>query len=194
MLFYMLAADGVQEHIPREKVDETLFQRIGEGDREAFAELYHTTKRAVYTFILSIVRDPEETKDLVQEVYLKVRSAAHLYRPMGKPLAWMFTIARRLSLNYLRGRGRIADGEDDSTENRLDFSYIQDSTDKLVLKAALLILKPEERQAVLLHAVAGLRHHEIAKNMGVPLSTALSRYHRAIKKLKKHLTEQGVAV
>lgn len=194
MLFYMLAADGVQEHIPREKVDETLFQRIGEGDREAFAELYHTTKRAVYTFILSIVRDPEETKDLVQEVYLKVRSAAHLYRPMGKPLAWMFTIARRLSLNHLRGRGRIADGEDDSTENRLDFSYIQDSTDKLVLKAALLILKPEERQAVLLHAVAGLRHHEIAKNMGVPLSTALSRYHRAIKKLKKHLTEQGVAV
>ena len=88
----MLAADGVQEHIPRAKVDETLFQRIGEGDREAFAELYHTTKRAVYTFILSIVRDPEETKDLVQEVYLKVRSAAHLYRPMGKPLAWMFTI------------------------------------------------------------------------------------------------------
>ena len=136
----MLAADGVQEHIPRAKVDETLFQRIGEGDREAFAELYHTTKRAVYTFILSIVRDPEETKDLVQEVYLKVRSAAHLYRPMGKPLAWMFTIARRLSLNHLRGRGRIADGEDDSTENRLDFSYIQDSTDKLVLKAALLIL------------------------------------------------------
>ena len=194
MLFYMLAADGVQEHIPRAKVDETLFQRIGEGDREAFAELYYTTKRAVYTFILSIVRDPEETKDLVQEVYLKVRSAAHLYQPMGKPLAWMFTIARRLSLNYLRGRGRIADGEDDSTENRLDFSYIQDSTDKLVLKAALLILKPEERQAVLLHAVAGLRHHEIARNMGVPLSTALSRYHRAIKKLKKHLTEQGVAV
>ena len=45
---------------------------------------------------------------------------------------------------------------------------------------------------VLLHAVSGLRHREIARDLGLPLSTVLSRYSRALKKLKRCLSEEGV--
>ena len=48
-------------------------------------------------------------------------------------------------------------------------------------------LSDEERQIVVLHAVAGFRHREIGALLELPLSTVLSKYHRAIKKLKEHL-------
>ena len=77
-------------------------------------------------------------------------------------------------------------------ENDARFSYISDPTDRLVLEAALKALGDEERQIVLLHAVSGLKHREIAADLGLPLSTVLSRYNRSLKKLQRFLTEEGV--
>ena len=68
---------------------------------------------------------------------------------------------------------------------------IENAADKVVLHAALHILKEEERQIVLLHTAAGLKHREIAADLGMPLATVLSKYNRAMKKLKNHLREEG---
>ena len=48
-------------------------------------------------------------------------------------------------------------------------------------------LKLNERKIVVLHAISGLRHREIAKLLDMPLGTVLSTYNRAINKIKKHL-------
>ena len=53
-----------------------------------------------------------------------------------------------------------------------------------VLQEALARLSGEERRIVLLHAVTGLKHREIAQLLELPLSTVLSKYHRGLKKLK----------
>ena len=76
-------------------------------------------------------------------------------------------------------------------ENSLALSYVSDPTDRLVLESALAILSEEERQIILLHAVSGLKHREIADSIGLPLSTTLSKYHRGLKKLRKHLNDKG---
>ena len=52
------------------------------------------------------------------------------------------------------------------------------------------ILSDEERQIVTLHAVSGFKHREIAGFLDIPLPTVLSRYNRALKKLRKYLTEE----
>ena len=52
------------------------------------------------------------------------------------------------------------------------------------------LLSDEERQIVILHAVAGFKHRETAKFLALPLSTILSKYNRAIKKLKNHIGEE----
>ena len=59
--------------------------------------------------------------------------------------------------------------------------------EKHLLHTALTQLSEEESRIVLLHAVTGLKHREIAALLGLPLPTALSKYHRALKKLKKLL-------
>ena len=174
------------------KIDEDLFIRIAENDMAAFEELFRITERSVYAFALSILRKHDDALDVVQDTYLKIRAASHLYKPMGKPMAWIFTIARKLSMSKLRSKKQIADAQIEDIENDPSFSYITENEDKLVLQAAFKVLNEQEREIILLHAISGLAHHEIAKNLGIPLSTALSKYHRGLKKLRKYLVEQEV--
>lgn len=173
-------------------IDEGLILRIANDDMAAFEELYRLTDQTVYAFILSILKNPHDAQDIMQDTYVKIRSAAHLYQKQGKPLAWIFTIARNLCLMKLRTAGKTSDTplEDLTDSEYLATSGETHSEDRIVLQAALEILAEEEREIVILHAVSGLKHHEIAKSLGMPLSTVLSKYNRSLKKLKKYLIEK----
>ena len=190
MFLYMTMEGMARREQFAGKVDEGLLPRVGGGDMAALEELYRQTERAVYALALSILRSPEDAQDVTQEVYLKVRAAAHLYVPQGKPLAWLFTITRNLCRDLQRGRGREGEAPE-GMEDDIRLSYVSDPTDRLVLGGGLKALHVEGRRVVLLHAVSGLKHREIAQDLGEPLSTVLSRYHRALKKLKRYLTEGG---
>jgi len=192
LLFTFVVDDGASKSTTYRKlnIDEGLFSRIGRSDMEAFDELYQMTERTLYAYALSLTKNHEEAMDLIQEAYIKVLSAAHLYKPMGKPLAWLFTITKNLYLSQLRKDKRLIYMEDQQLSNDSRFSYITDPEDKMVLEAALQHLTDEESQIVLLHAVTGMKHKEIASNLGLGLSTTLSKYHRAIKKLRLHLEEK----
>ena len=61
--------------------------------------------------------------------------------------------------------------------------------DRLMLRMVLQVLSEEELQIVMLHAVAGCKHREIAQLLELPLPTVLSKYHRALKKLRKQWEE-----
>lgn len=180
--------DRVFEQCP--VIDEALFPLVGKGDIKAFETLYRQSERAVYAFVLSILRDPDATCDIVQDTYVRVRAAAHLYKPRGKPLAWLFTIARNLCYNSKR-KGSVVSIDELELQNDRTFSYVEDHEDRMVLREAFQILNEPERNVVFLHLVSGVTHKEIASGLNEPLSTVLSRYNRALRKLKKHLIEQG---
>ena len=191
MFLLMSMEELARAQRPEGRLEERLLPLVGQGDPEAFEVLYRPSEKAVYALALSILRNPHDAEDIVQETYLKVRAAAHLYVPQGKPLAWLFTITKNLCRDLLRGQSRT-EAAPDGAEDDLRFSYVSDPTDRLVLEAALKALGEEERQVVLLHAASGLKHREIARDLGLPLSTVLSRYSRALKKLQRYLTEEGV--
>lgn len=84
-------------------------RQVAHGDGEAFHQLYLETNRSVYSFILSILKNPQDAEEVLQETYLKIWTSARSYKPQGKPLAWMFTIARNLCYMKFRDQKRIAD-------------------------------------------------------------------------------------
>ncbi len=168
------------------ELEEGLIERIAQDDMEAFEQLYKVTDKVVYGFILSYVRNYHDAEDIMHDTYCRIRGAAGTYQPQGKPLAWIFTIAKNLCLMKLRTKSRELDGEEQPVQvcESSDVSVV----DNMVLKAALEILTVEERQIVVLHAVTGMKHREIAQTLGLNLPSVLSKYARALKKLKKHLT------
>lgn len=163
---------------------EALIGGIAAGSREDLAELYRRTRAAVYGLALSYLKNGAEAEDVAQDTFVKVWAAAPSYRPQGKPMAWLLTIARNLALGRLRTAARI---QDLSEAQWSAFSIESDSLtadDRTVLAAALGRLSDEERHIVVLHAVCGLKHREIAQFLGLALPTVLSKYHRSLKKLK----------
>ena len=163
---------------------EALISGIAAGSREDLAELYRRTRASVYGLALSYLKNGAEAEDVAQDTFVKVWAAAPSYRPQGKPMAWLLTIARNLALGRLRTAARI---QDLSEAQWSAFSIESDSLtadDRTVLAAALGRLSDEERHIVVLHAVCGLKHREIAQFLGLALPTVLSKYHRSLKKLK----------
>jgi len=163
---------------------EQLVVRTGRGDREAFALLYGRARGAVYALALSLLHDAHEAQDIAQDTFVKVWESAPAYRPQGSPMAWLLTVARNLARTRLRQGGRQV-GLDEEAWNAIPAAAPDVSPeDRQLLQEALARLSPEERQIVLLHAAAGLKHRETAQLLELPLSTVLSKYHRGLKKLK----------
>ena len=191
MLFMGMMAsldDGLTDY--GKMSDEQLMKRVGKGDEQAFRQLYQNTDKTIYSFILSIIKNPQDAEEVLQETYLKIWTSAAGYKSQGKPLAWMFTIARNLCYMKFRDQKHQSElGLDDlnGDETGAVCPQLENLADKLVLEAALSILKEEEREIVLLHAAAGMKHREIAANLQMPLATVLSKYNRAMKKLENYL-------
>ncbi len=173
-------------------VDEKIFEKIADNDMAAFEEFYQMTERSVYAYLLSIVKNHDIALDLVQDTYLKIGSAAHLYQPMGKPMAWVYTIAKNLAMTRLQSEKRTGNALPEDIENKMSISWIENMEDRHVLQMALKVLDEEEAEIILLHAVSDYTFLEISRSLGKPLSTVLSKNQRGLKKLRKYLSEKEV--
>lgn len=148
--------------------------------KESFQGLYEKTKTMIFAYILSMVKNYEDSDDIMQEVYIKVYLAAKNYQSQAKPLAWLYTIAKNECYLYLR-RKKVNLEYDDSLLLPQDMS----GQARLILADLLTILNEQERQVIVMHDLWGLKHHEIASLLEIPLSTSLSSYRRGMKKMKK---------
>ena len=176
----------------QENVLEEYLGKIAGGDKDALADLYQETKVAVYGFSLSIVKNFQDAEDVLQNVYIQVFLSADRYIPNGKAMAWIFTIARNLALMEVRKRGKAVCVSDEDMANISVQSADESIEDKIVLKHAMTILSDQERQIMMLHAVGGLKHREIADILHCPVSTVLSKYRRSITKLQDKLKEKMI--
>ncbi len=168
-------------------VSDGLIESISKGDKEALAELYEAAKAAVYGFALSVLRNASDAEDVMQDTFVRIYTAE--YKPRGKPMAWILTVTRNLCLMKLRAGKRTETLDESAWETPDPRDHTGTWTDRIVLNAAMTVLTDEERQIVILHAVSGLKHREIASLLQIPLSTALSKYRRALSKLRKQLEE-----
>ena len=185
LLFASITDDGQTQHQP--VIDDILILNIARGDKKAFSSLYQLTSQSIYAYALSILKNPADAEDVLQDTFLKIRSAAALYTPNGTPLSWILTITRNLCLMKIRRQSHLACQPVDDLSLESSLNYISDSEDRIVLKTTLQLLSDEECQIIILHAITGWKHREIAKLLQLPVSTVLSKYHRGLKKLKTEL-------
>lgn len=158
-------------------------RRIAQGDRDALEKLYQATRPAVYAYALSLTKDPHCAEDVLQDCYITIWNSAGGYQPQGKAMAWIMTITRNLCYKRLQQQKRYLPLDCDDYLGRSD----ADPDERLLVRQCLKALTEEEQQIVILHAVAGCRHQEIAQMLGLKTGTVLSKYHRAIQKLRDAL-------
>ena len=169
---------------PDRKELEQILIAVAAGEQEALEQLYHRTRAAVYALALSILKHTHDAQDVTQDTFVRVWDSAPQYRPKGSPVAWILTITRNLALMKLRRDAKHVELDEDQWQAiPADLPGVTPE-DRHLLQEALAVLTEEERRIVMLHAVSGLKHREIAALLELPLATTLSKYHRALKKLR----------
>lgn len=161
---------------------DSLLVRISRGDNDAFAELYDKTKCGVFSFLYSYLQNYEDTCDILQNVYLKIKLNIDKYVPGSNGRAWILQIAKNLALNEIYARKRTVDI--DTVEVCADAQFSEG-----IMEIMQKTLSEEEQRIVTMHAIWGFKHKEIADQLNCPTGTVTSKYKRSIAKLKSALKE-----
>lgn len=180
-----------EELISKNEQIEIYIDRLSTDDISAMDKLYELIKTDVYAFALSKTNNPFVAEDLLHDTFLLIYKYAKRYIPQGKPLAWIFTIVNNLAKRHYEVSERTVAMDEESFESIPNISQFESKViDNEFLTQLMKNLSLEEQQIIVLHIVSGLKHHEIARILNKPLSTVLSKYNRAIKKLQE--VEMGV--
>lgn len=163
---------------------ERLLSGIAAGRSEDMSELYSRTRTAVYSLALSYLGNAHDAQDITQDTFVQVWERAGQYRPNGSPMGWLLTVCRNLALMRIRRADRHADLDDSGWDAIPAEEKGISVEERALLQDALALLDENERRVVMLHAAAGMKHREIASLLEMPLATVLSKYHRALKKLR----------
>ncbi len=186
----LVLALSVNEISEAEKVENCIEQLVRGNGKAAMEQLYLCTKDAVYTYALSLLKNTQDAEDVLHDCYISIFRSAAGYVPNGKPMAWIFVIARNLCIGKLRSRSRFSDIPEEDWEPYLESNERISPEDRIVLHHCLTGLTEDEREILLLHILSGMKHREIAELTERPLSTILSKYHRALKKMRAYLTRE----
>ena len=176
-----------------DKIDQVISDIAQNGGHAALEQLYLSIRDAVYGYALSILKNTQDAEDVLQDCCITIYQSAHLYRSSGKPMAWIFTITRNLCLGKLRSASRFSELPEEDWEPYLKANESISMEDRVVLEHCLRDLQDDEREILLLHVFSGMKHREIAEMTGRPLSTVLSKYHRALKKMRAIFKEEDRA-
>jgi RNA polymerase sigma-70 factor (ECF subfamily) len=187
--------------------DAQLVERVVAGDGDAFRLLVERYQRQIHGLIARMVRDPVLAEDLAQETLIKAYRAIATFDRKRRLSSWLFKIAHNTAIDHLRkNRPRtvplespeedrvdplalLAEPEHRSPEARARGRDLAEA-----LQDALMDLRPDYREAVLLRFQQGLPYEEIADILELPLGTVKTHLHRARRQMAKTLREAGWGV
>lgn len=173
--------------------DDELVAQSLRGRREAFGELVLRHQKMVYNLARSLLGDTHAAEDLSQEAFLHAYQALPGYRAQGRFCAWLRTIVTRLCLNHRRDRRRevpwadltghaaeVAEGPEGSVG---EWERCHE------VRQAIASLPADYRDVIVLRYLEELTYEEIARHLGIRVSTVETRLHRAKKRLRQQLQE-----
>ncbi len=173
----------------------TLLEQIAEGDQPALARLYDLTHRLLFGLALRILGDRSVAEEALLDTFMQVwRQAGRYDEQRGAPMAWLLTIMRSRSLDYLRANkphrerieiGVVNESRLPSPENPETLSALAER--QSLVRTALNRLPADQQQAIELVYFGGLSHSEVAARLALPLGTVKTRIRLAMNKLRQEL-------
>ena len=174
--------------------DDDLMLAYGQGDSLAFEVLYERYRQPLYRYVYHALGNPALADDVYQDVWTRIIDARAGFRRHSGFRRWAFRIAHNRLVDHWRQIERQPVDAHDSLERHPDSANSQpdqrseQAQQAAGLRAALMALPPEQREAFLLQQEAGLSLAEIAAHGGVGRETVKSRLRYAVRKLRTLLT------
>ena len=159
--------------------------------RQEIERLYDAHAPALFAFLLNFTRAEADTRDLLQEIFIKLAREPKLLNGIREERAFLIRLAHNAAIDSLRRRGaRERTKENFAVEIISPFAPASDPDEKLFraeLSIALGELPDEQRAVVHLKLWSGLTFEEIAAALDIPPNTAASRYRYGLANLRARL-------
>ena len=174
-----------------ELTDGELIELVGQGDRDAFEELYRRYTRPVLGLALRRLGDRGRAEDALQEAFAAIWRSASSYDPArGQGGAWLYTVARNAIVDGVRRRPEppMDAPEEPSPESGPD-EHAEASWLSWRVHSAIEQLPDHERPVIELAYWGGLSQSEVAAFLDVPLGTVKTRTRAGLARLATVLDE-----
>ncbi len=174
------------------------------GEEAGFTALVRRYHAPLRRMLQAILRNPQDTEDVIQETLLRAYRFLHRFDPARPFGPWLFQIGANLAKNHLRkGRGRTELSLEASPDEGEDAGYegewladerplreVEGRRLKEAVRAAVARLPDEQRVVLEMRVIGELTYKEIAASLGVPMGTVMSRLNRGRARIQEELREQ----
>ena len=194
------AGDAVSCGRRRHQGDDVIAAAIDVGDkRSAVLACSKHHGAAIGRLCMSMLGSQQDSEDVTQEVLLDAYASIETWRREGSARSWLLTIARRKCARMIEKRVRrtnklrlVHDADQKAVPSSQGAEQQMLKKQRAVAaRAALDVLRPSEREALLLRFGAGLSFREVGMACGIEEAAARKRVSRAIARLRETLEEKG---
>ena len=165
-----------------------------EGDSAAFGRLYDLYVDRVYRYVYYHVGNTPDAEDVTEHIFLKALQSIDRFRcEKGPFIAWLQGIARNAVIDHLRTRKPLAPLDEDLADTGADTDPVSVADlhcTQAELHRAILALKPEHREVIVLRFVEELDHAQTAECVGKSEGAVRVIQHRALAALRQALVRQ----
>jgi RNA polymerase sigma-70 factor, ECF subfamily len=177
--------------------DEVLIAAALDGSLTAWNALVRRHERQVYNFSLRFTGNPDDARDLMQEVFLGLYRNLESFRGQSQLTTWLFRIGHNKAVDMARRRqaGPLTTALDDEVhaevaqadDAELPDRHLQEQQSNAHIQRVLQRLPVEQRLVVELKIFQELTFDDIAEIESISANTAKTRFYAALKKLKSLL-------
>lgn len=179
------------------KVNESelkeLFIEIKHNNKIAFEKLYNRYNKLVYGVAFSILKNKEDSEDIVQTVFTKIYSLDKNKLPNTNEASWLYSITKNETINFLKKKDNNVNLDDiyeiENTDNDINRIIDQDSYNRLTSK-----LNNKEKEIISLKVLAELSFEEIGKVLNLPTGTVKWKYYKSIHTMRILLSNLGMFI
>lgn len=187
------AAEAARAMAPDGDELGSLLRRAGKGDQAAFGQLYDQVSPLVYGVVLKVIRDPSQSEEVAQEVFVELwRLAARYDETRGSVRSWASTVAHRRAIDRVRSEQSSRDRTTREATNVIRehdevVAAVETSLDQVRVRRALAQLSSLQREAVELAYFGGHTYREVAVLLEVAEGTVKTRIRDGMIRLRDEL-------
>jgi RNA polymerase sigma factor (sigma-70 family) len=178
--------------------DEQLMRAVRDGDVSRLGVLFERYHLPLFDFLSRMTGNQTVAEDLVQDVFVRILRYRSTFRDEGTFETWLYRIARNARVDYFRSRRPSESIEDSAMEiaqsGEGPAELVEREREVARLRRALLLLREDKRELIVLARYRAMKHEQIADLLGIQVGAVKVRLHRAVQELREiflQLPEEG---
>lgn len=168
-----------------EKEFEACIRQIQAGEKEGLKRIYQAYAGLIYTVVYDMVRQKEDAQDIASDFFIRLWEKADTYKFGGKHRAWLLTIARNMTVDFLRKQKRELPVEEVEAPERQRGDIAEEVVGNISFRESMERLLASEREVLNLKILGQMTFREIAEVLKKPQGTVSWLYQQGIGKLRR---------